>query len=54
MQRFKSVGSVQRLLSLRAALHNTFYLQRDFISRSTLRKFRAEAAARWRAAVGDI
>jgi hypothetical protein len=48
---FKSAGSVQRLLSLSAALHNTFYLQRHLISRSTLRTFRAEAMAHWTAAV---
>src|SRR5215210_7620429 len=28
MQRFKSAGSAQRFLSLHAAVHNTFYLQR--------------------------
>src|SRR5215213_40928 len=51
MQRFKSAGSAQRFLSLHAAVHNTFYLQRHLISRSTLRTFRAEAIAQWRAAV---
>ena len=45
MQRFKSAGSAQRFLSVHAAVHNTFYLQRHLISRSTLRKFRAEAMA---------
>jgi hypothetical protein len=30
-----------------AAVHNTFNLQRHLVSRSTLRIFRAEAAARW-------
>ena len=53
MQRFKSAGSAQRFLSLHAAVHNTFYLQRHLISRSTLRAFRAEAAAQWRAAVAS-
>jgi len=53
MQRFKSAGSAQRFLSLHAAVHNTFYLQRHLISRSTLRTFRAEAAAQWRAAVAS-
>jgi len=47
MQRFKSAGSAQRFLSVHAAVHNTFYLQRHLISRSTLRKFRAEAMAHW-------
>jgi putative transposase len=45
MQRFKSAGSAQRLLSLHAAVHNTFYPQRHLISRSTLRTFRAKAMA---------
>jgi putative transposase len=50
MQRFKSAGSAQRFLSVHAAVHNTFYLQRDLISRSILRKFRAAAMAHWQAA----
>jgi putative transposase len=51
MQRFKSAGSAQRFLSIHAAVHNNFNLQRHLISRSTLRIFRAEAAAQWRSAV---
>jgi len=51
MQRFKSARSAQRFLSIHAAVHNTFNLQRHLISRSTLRTFRAEAAAQWRSAV---
>jgi transposase-like protein len=51
MQRFKSAGSAQRFLSIHAAVHNNFNLQRHLISRSTLRTFRAEAAAQWQAAV---
>lgn len=51
MQRFKSARSAQRFLSIYAAVHNTFNLQRHLISRSTLRTFRAEAAAHWEAAV---
>src|SRR4029078_7581140 len=50
MQRFKSAGSAQRFLSVHAPVHNTFSLQRHLISRSTLRTFRAEAIAHWRAA----
>src|SRR5213082_651634 len=51
MQRFKSAGSAQRFLSIHAAVHNTFNLQRHLISRSTLRTFRAAATARWQDAV---
>lgn len=51
IQRFKSAGSAQRFLSLHAAVHNTFYVQRHLISRSTLRTFRAEVMAHWQAAV---
>src|SRR5580704_8509697 len=51
MQRFKSAGSAQRFLNMHAAAHNTFNLQRHLISRSTLRIFRAEAAAQWQDAV---
>ena len=51
MQRFKSAGSAQRFLNMHAAVHNTFNLQRHLISRSTLRIFRAEAAAQWHDAV---
>jgi len=36
---------------LHAAVHNNFNLQRHFISRSTLRIFRAGAAAHWQDAV---
>jgi putative transposase len=48
MQRFKSPGSAQRFLSIHAAVHNTFNLQRHLISRRTLRRFRAEAMGQWR------
>jgi transposase-like protein len=51
MQRFKSSRSAQRFLSIHAAVHNTFNLQRHLISRSTLRIFRTEATAQWRGAV---
>jgi hypothetical protein len=39
------------LSTARSAVHNTFNLQRHLISRSTLRIFRAEAAAQWQVAV---
>src|SRR3984893_6098859 len=48
MQRFKSATSAQRFLSVHAAVHNTFNLQRHLVSRSTRRIFRSEAAAQWR------
>ena len=51
MQRFKSARSALRFLSVHAAVHNTFNLQRHLVSRLTLRAFRAEAAARWQNAV---
>jgi len=43
LQRFKSARSAQCFLSMHAAVHNTFNLQRHLVSRSTLRIFRAEA-----------
>jgi putative transposase len=51
MQRFKSARSAQRFLSVHAAVHNTFNLQRHLVSRATLQTFRAEAAAQWQDAV---
>src|SRR5882757_3851406 len=51
MQRFKSARSAQRFLSIHAAVHNTFNLQRHLVSRSTLRTFRAVATAQWQDAV---
>src|SRR5712671_6878594 len=53
MQRFKSAGSAQRFLNMHAAVHNVFNLQRHLVSRSTLRIFRAEAAAQWQDAVAS-
>jgi transposase-like protein len=51
MQRFKSARSAQRFLSIHAAVHNNFNVQRHLLSRATLRKLRAEATAQWRDAV---
>src|ERR1700730_1544191 len=51
MQRFKSSRSAQRFLNIHSAVYNTFNHQRHLVSRSTLRIFRAEAAARWQDAV---
>ena len=50
MQRFKSPGSAQRFLSVHAAVHNTFNVQRHLVSRNTLRALRSEALQNWRAA----
>jgi putative transposase len=50
MQRFKSPGSAQRFLSVHAAVHNTFNVQRHLTSRNTLRVLRVEAFQTWRAA----
>ncbi len=36
MQRFKSPGSAQRFLSVQAAVHHTFTVQRNLVSRDTL------------------
>ena len=47
MQRFKSARSAQRFLSVYSAVFNNFNLQRHLVSRSTLRIFKAEAAAQW-------
>jgi transposase-like protein len=54
MQRFKSARSAQRFLSMHAAVHDTFNLQRHLVSRSTLRVFRAEAAGAWRNAAAAM
>jgi transposase-like protein len=51
LQSFKSARSAQRFLSMHAAVHNTFNLQRHVLSRSALQKFRADAAAQWKSAV---
>jgi transposase-like protein len=50
-QRFKSQASAQRFLTTHAAIYNTFNIQRHLISRPTLRRFRADAAFAWAAAV---
>ena len=50
MQRFKSLGSAQRFVSMHAATYDIVNLQRHLISRRTLRTFRAQAMADWNAA----
>ena len=51
MQRFKSMGSAQRFLSIHAAAYNTFNIQRHLISAKTHRSLRAAAMATWHQAV---
>ena len=51
MQRFKSMGSAQRFLSIHAAAYNTFNSQRHLISAKTRRTFRAAAMESWHQAV---
>jgi transposase-like protein len=51
MQRFESPGSAQRFLSVHAAVHNTFNVQRHLISRNAFRVLRDEALQTWRAAI---
>lgn len=46
-QRFKSVRSAQRFLSVFSAFYNHFYIQRHLISRTTMKTFRAEAIDTW-------
>jgi transposase-like protein len=48
MQGFKSPGSVPRFLSMHAAVHNTFNLERHLLSRRTLRLFGTAAAQAWK------
>jgi putative transposase len=50
MRGFKSPGPAERFLSIHAAVHNTFNLQRHLVSRRTLRLLRAEAAQAWQKA----
>ncbi len=44
MQRFKSAGSAQRFLTMHAAAHDTFDVQRHVICHRTLRLLRADKA----------
>ena len=48
-QRFKSVGSAQRFLSIHTAVYNAFYVQRHLLPRRIFKEFRAATLAVWRA-----
>ena len=50
MQRFKSAGSAQKFLSTRAAVFNTFNVQRHLTSAPTHRILRDAAMNTWRQA----
>ena len=49
MQRYKSQGSAQRFLSIYGPTYNLFNVQRHLISRRTLRIFRNQTMAEWKA-----
>ena len=46
-QKFRSVKNAQKLLSAHGQIYNLFNYRRHLISRSTLRKFRAQALNEW-------
>ena len=46
-QGFKSPGSAQRFLSVHAATHNTFYLQRHLLSRTHYKDLRTQSFDAW-------
>ena len=52
MQRFRSLGSAQRFLSIHAAAYNHFNTRRHLITASEHRQLRDKAFRRWREAVG--
>lgn len=47
MQRFKSLGQAQPIVSTYSAIYNMFNIQRQLISRNTMRIFRDRALAEW-------
>jgi len=49
MQLFKSQGQAQVFTSTHSAIYNTFNIQRYLISRKTMRTFRDQAMAEWKA-----
>ena len=46
-QRFKSPGSAQRFLAVHAATYNTFYHQRQLLSRSNYKQLRTASFDAW-------
>ena len=50
MQLFKSQGQAQRFTSTHSAIYNNFNIKRHLISRMTMRTFRVQAMAEWKAA----
>jgi len=46
-QKFRSIKSVQRLLSAHSRIYNLFNFRRHLISRSSLRKFKHQAQNQW-------
>lgn len=47
LQRFKSLGSAQRLLSIHGTVYNVLYVQRHLLPRRLFKQFRAETFAIW-------
>lgn len=47
MQRFKSASSAQKFLSTFTAFYNHLNIQRQLISRTTMKRFRADALRSW-------
>jgi putative transposase len=54
MQGFKSTKSPQRVVSVHAAVYNTFNVQRHLISRPTHRQFRTAAHKSWSDATATV
>jgi transposase-like protein len=51
LQRFKSARSAQRFLSMHAAVHNTFNLQRHLVLAIDVADLQSQAVAQWSDAV---
>lgn len=47
MQRLKSQGQAQRFVSTHSTIYNTFKIQRQLISRNTMRHFRTSTTEEW-------